>query len=45
MKFALAFALTFAVVGVISITWAGYLAREAESLYGYVNREIEDATR
>lgn len=45
MRFALAFALTVAVAGVIGITWAGYLAREAESLYEYVNRAIEDAKR
>ncbi len=45
MRFALALALTVAVVGVIGITWAAYLAREAEALYDYVNREIERAKR
>lgn len=45
MRFAVAFACTVAVVSVIGITWAGYLAREAESLYAFVNRSIEDAKR
>ena len=45
MKFAVGFALTVAVVGVIGIWWAGYLGEQARLLYEYVSGAIEEAKR